>query len=173
MKNLMLLALSVVLLTACNQETRYTQQSAEIDTYKQAMDDYKKMNWENMSKHYADTAKIANNVVKEKAVGISQFIEKNKEDAAMFSWVVENEEYEMVVTDKGETWVNFWGLWKGTMKSTNKVYEVPFHNTARFIDGKIVEEHGYWNNSEIETDILTMEQDAASAAAAANDLESE
>ncbi|WP_321538289.1 nuclear transport factor 2-like protein [Flavobacterium piscinae] len=72
----------------------------------------------------------------------------------MFSYVVEKEEYEMVVTDKGETWVNFWGLWKGTIKTTNKVYEIPFHNTARFVDGKIVEEYGYWNNSEIVTDML-------------------
>lgn len=166
MKHLFLLALSVVLFTACSQEKRYTQQSPEIDTYKKAMEDYKNMNWDEMAKHYADTAKIANNVIEDKAVSIAQVIAKNKEDAAMFTWVVENEEYEMVVTDKGETWVNFWGLWKGTMKSTNKVYNTPFHLTAQFVDGKIVKEHGYWNNAEIETDLLNAEHKAAIMAAA-------
>jgi len=158
MKKVILMGLAIVLFTACNQQdTRYTQQSPEIDTYKKSIEDYKNKNWDAMVKHYADTAKIANNVIQEKAVSIAQVIEQKKEDAAMFDWVVEKEEYEMVVTDKGETWVNFWGLWKGTMKSNNKVYDIPFHLTARFIDGKIVEEFGYWNNSEIATDLLKAE----------------
>lgn len=164
MKNLLILGLAIVLFSSCNQEKRYTQQSPEIDTYKKSMDDYKNMNWEGMTKHYADTAKIANNVIQEKAITVSQAIEKNKEDAALFSWVVEKEEYEMVVTDKGETWVNFWGLWKGTLKSSNKVYEIPFHTTARFTDGKIVEEYGYWDNSEIVSDLEQLERDAATTA---------
>ncbi len=165
MKNLLILGLAIVLFTGCEkQETRYTQQSPEIDTYKKIMDDYKKMKWDDMPNHYADTAKISNNVIKEKGLTVAQAIEKNKEDAAMFTWVVDNEEYEMVVTDDKETWVNFWGLWKGTMKTSNKVYDIPFHTTARFIDGKIVEEHGYWNNAEIVTDLINQENDAAAAA---------
>lgn len=155
MKNLFILGLAIVLsLSACNQEKRYTQQSPEIDSYKKLMEAYKTKNWTNYPNYYADTAKIANNVIKEKGVTASEAIIKNKEDATLFDWVVEKEEYEMVVTDEKETWVNFWGLWKGTLKSSGKVYQIPFHTTARFIDGKIVEEHGYWNNSEIVTDML-------------------
>ena len=155
MKKLFFLGFATILLVACNQEVRYTQKSPEIDTYKKVMEDYKTMNWDDMPKHYADTAKVMNNVPKEKAQTVAQAIEKNKEDATLFTWVVSNEEYEMVKTDEGETWVNFWGLWKGTMKSTNKVYEIPFHTTVQFIDGKIVREIGYWNNSEIVTDMLS------------------
>lgn len=154
MKKLILLGLATILFVACKQEVRYTQKSSEIDTYKKVMEDYKTMDWEDYATHYADTAKIANNVIKEKALTVAQAIDKNKEDAKLFSWVVEKEEYEMVVTDEGETWVNSWALWKGTLKSTGKVYDIPFHNTARFIDGKIVEEYGYWDNSEIVTDML-------------------
>ena len=158
MKQLFLVGLAIVLFSACDQkDTRYTQQSPEIDTYKKVIEAYKNMDWESHITQYADTAKIANNVIKEKAISPSQNIERHKEDAAMFDWVIEKEEYEMVLTDKGETWVNFWGLWKGTMKSTNKVYIMPVHTTARFIDGKIVEEHGYWNNSEIVSDLLKAE----------------
>lgn len=155
MKKIVLLGLAIVLfLSACNQEQRYTQQSPEIDSYKKLMESYKTKNWADYPKHYADTAKIANNVIKEKGVSVAEAIKSNKDDATLFDWVVEKEEYEMVVTDDKETWVNFWGLWKGTLKSSGKVYQIPFHTTARFIDGKIVAEHGYWNNSEIVTDML-------------------
>lgn len=154
MKKVFILGLAIVLFTSCNQKQRYTQQSAEIDTYKKVMEDYKTQNWEDYTLHYADTAKIANNVVKEKAQSITEAIEKAKDDAKLFNWKVEDIDYEMVVTDKGETWVNYWGVWSGTMKSTEKVYVIPFHNTAQFIDGKIVREDGYWDNSEIVTDML-------------------
>ena len=154
MKNLFLLGLVIVFFTSCNQKQRYTQKSAEIDTYKKVMEDYKTQNWEDYPLYYADNAKIANNVVKEKAQTVSQTIEKSKEDARLFDYKVEDIDYEMVVTDNGETWVNYWGVWKGTLKSTGKVYVIPFHNTAQFIDGKIVREDGYWNNSEIVTDML-------------------
>lgn len=59
----------------------------------------------------------------------------------------------MVVTDDGETWVNFWGLWKSTLKENNKVYEIPTHITARFVKGKIVREAGYWDISKILQDL--------------------
>ena len=155
MKKLFLVGFATILFVACQQEVRYTQKSAEIDTYKKVMEDYKTQNWEDMPKHYADTAKVMNNVTRKKAQTVAQAIEKNKEDAKLFTWVVKDDDYEMVVTDKGETWVNYWGLWTGTLKSNNKVYEIPFHNTARFIDGKIVQENGYWDNSEIITDMLS------------------
>lgn len=155
MKKIFFLGFATILFIACNQEVRYTQQSPEIDTYKKVMEDYKTQNWGDYPKHYADTAKIMNNVTKDKAQTVKQAIEKNIEDAKLFNWVVSEEEFEMVVTDNKETWVNYWALWKGTMKSTNKVYEIPFHNTAQFINGKIVKEHGYWDNSEIVTDMLT------------------
>jgi len=154
MKNLFLLGLAIMFFTSCDQNQRYTQKSAEIDTYKKVMEDYKIQNWEDYRLHYADTAKIANNVVKEKAQSVTEAIEKAKGDAKLFKWVVEDIDYEMVITDKGETWVNYWGVWNGTLKSTGKVYVIPFHNTAHFIDGKIVREDGYWDNSEIVTDML-------------------
>lgn len=154
MKKNILLVLAIVLFASCNEKQRYTQQSAEIDTYKKLMEAYKTQKWDEFQSHYADTAKIANNVIKEKGVLLAEVIKTNKEDAALFNYTVEKEEYEMVLTDKKETWVNFWGLWKGTLKSSGKVYQIPFHTTARFIDGKIVEEYGYWNNSEVIKDLM-------------------
>ncbi len=72
-------------------------------------------------------------------------------------------EYEMVVTDDGEKWVNFWGLWKGTLQANNKTYEIPVHITSQFIGGKIVKEFGYWDNATIMADMQAMQKAEESA----------
>ncbi len=46
MKNLLFIALTVILFTACEtQEKRYTQQSSEIETVKQHLANYNTENW--------------------------------------------------------------------------------------------------------------------------------
>ena len=160
MKNLFILGLAIVLFTSCNQKQRYTQQSAEIDTYKKAIAAYEKQKWDELATYYADSAKIQMNVTKENAQTIAQNITQHKEDAKLFSsWRFnpKSVEYEMVVTDKGETWVNFWGYWEGTLKANKKTYVTPVHLTAKFIDGKIVREDGYWDNSKLMMDLQKMQ----------------
>ncbi|HET8803450.1 MAG TPA: nuclear transport factor 2 family protein [Aequorivita sp.] len=169
MKKLLFLGLAIVLsVTACQkQEKRYTQQSPEIDTYKKSIEAYEKRDWEAMASHYADTAKIMNNVTEKNGQNLTELIATNKEDATIFSswdFVDGESEYEMVVTDDGETWVNFWGLWQGTLKANNKMHEIPVHLTAQFIDGKIVKEFGYWDNSKILADMQAMQKAEESAA---------
>lgn len=163
MKRLFFLGLAIVLsLTACQKtEKRYTQKSVEIDTYKKVIDAYEKQDWEALMSHYADTAKIMNNVIEKEGKTIAEEVAIGKEDAALFSswdYVDGESEYEMVVTDKGQTWVNFWGIWKGTLAANNKTYTLPTHITAQFVDGKVVKEFGYWDVSKIMMDIQTMEQ---------------
>lgn len=157
MKELMSLGLAIVIFIACNQQRkRYTQQSPEIETYKQVLEDYEDRDWEAMVAHYSDTAKIMNNVTEKNAKNLTQFLAENKKDASQFSnwdFVDGESEYEMIVNDKGETWVNFWGLWEGTYKTNNKVYQIPTHITAQFVNGKIVKEFGYWDVSKIVRDI--------------------
>lgn len=159
MKKLVLLTLAVVLFTSC-KDKRYSQQSPEIDTYKKVIKAYENQDWENFATHYADTVKIYNNATKDKGQTLTELIENNKQDASMFSswgYVEKDSEYEMVTTDKGETWINFWGLWQGKMKANGKTYDIPTHITARFIDGKIVAEHGYWDISELITNTYNVE----------------
>lgn len=157
MKNIACLGLVFVLFISCNeQDTRYTQQSKEIDIYKKVIEAYEKQDWESMATYYADTAKIMNNVLEKDAQNLMQLIAQNREDATLFStwdFVDAESEFEMVVTAEGETWINFWGVWKGTFKENNKVYEIPTHITARFVKGKIVREAGYWDISKMLQDI--------------------
>ncbi|RZJ69100.1 nuclear transport factor 2 family protein [Flavobacterium sp.] len=155
MKNLKFFALAIAL-ASCNQEVRYTQTSPEIDAYKKANAAYENRDWESLKSFYSDTAKIQNNVLKKDAQTIDQLIATNKDDEKMFStWELDKKEaeYEMVRTDKGETWVNYWGIWRGTLKSTGKVYEMPMMLTARFFEGKIVREFGYWDTSKLALDL--------------------
>lgn len=161
MKSALILGLAIILFTACqNQEKRYTQQSSEIDTYKKVIADYENRDWEALASHYADTAKILNNVTMKDAKTIEQEITMGKEDAGLFaSWKYQPKsvEYEMVITDKGQTWVNFWGIWEATLLANNKTYVIPAHITAQFVDGKIVREDGYWDLSKIMTDMQEMQ----------------
>ncbi|MEA1786140.1 ester cyclase [Arenibacter sp. GZD96] len=155
-------ALMAILFTGCEQKPqRYTQNSTEIDTYKKVIDAYEKQDWASMLTHYADTAKIQNNATEKKAQTVSQMVSQNKEDARLFSswdFVDTASEYEMVITDKGETWVNFWGLWQGTLKATGQVYEIPTHSTIQFANGKIVKEHGYWDMSALVLDLAKLQE---------------
>ena len=158
MRKIILITLVIAAVAACKNEVHYTKNSLEIETFKQVVKDYEVGNWESYATHYAYTVKIAYNTTEKKALTLAQSIALHKEETTILSsynYVPEESEYEMVVTDKGETWVNFWGLWQGRLKANNQLYEIPVHLTAQFIDGKIVKEFGYWDNSPI---ILALQQ---------------
>ena len=161
MKKIILIAFAITFtLGSCDQKKRYTQQSPEIDAYKKSIVAYENRNWEELASFYADTAKLRYNATKENAQTVAQMIATTKKDALIFSsWKYDpkSAEYEMVVTDKGETWVNFWGNWEGTLKANNKVYVIPASLTAQFIDGKIVREDGYWDNTKLMMDMQKLQ----------------
>ncbi len=154
MQKLTFLAVAIVFFAACNsnQPVRYASSSPEIDAFKSSIKHYLAQNWDEYRQHYADTAKFQNNVTEEKAISLDSVISNWQQEHEMFSdihYVAEEDFFEMVVTDEGETWVNFWGLWSAVLKANGQKFELPVHVTARFEEGKIVEEHGYWNSSEI------------------------
>lgn len=161
MKKIIIIVLLIASFSSCKNEVRYTQNSPEIETYKKAIKDYEMANWASFATHYADTAKIAYNTNEKNAMTLAQAISQNNEDIATLSsynYIAEESEYEMVVTDQGETWVNFWGLWQGRLKANDQLYEIPVHLTAQFIDGKIVKEFGYWDNSSIAIELQKLKE---------------
>lgn len=162
MKNLFLLGLAIVLLTSCDTKPeRYTQQSPEIETYKAGIKNYIDQNWESLVTHYADTTNVFfNTTVPMRASKIPKFHQNNEAVFSSGGFVEKGQEYEMATKDEGKTWVNFWGVWKGTLAANNKVIEIPVHLTAQFIDGKIVREYGYWDNAPI---ILAIQEIEAAA----------
>ncbi len=162
MKKVIYLLFAVVLFTACNtnQPVRYFSASPEIEAAKSILKAYVDADWVAMKSHYADTAKILNNVTKAKGISTSAAIEDYRQEHELFSsisYVAEEDFFEMVLTDEGETWVNFWGLWVGTLRSTGEKFEIPIHITFRFMDQKVVLEHGYWNNAAVEMALSKLE----------------
>lgn len=165
-----LLSLSLLLsIFGCNTETRYTQQSPEIDISKAIIGNYVAGEWDEYASHYADGATIFFNTTEDNPSSIQEIIAGQKltiEPLSSYSFDREKDEYEMVVTDEGETWVNFWGLWKGTIAATGESFDMPIHLTSQFVDGKIVKVHGYWNPTALSMALNKIQEDAAAAAMA-------
>ncbi len=144
--------LMVILFTSCkeNGPARYATTGPEIDLFKSLISDYEKGDWEGWQGHYADTAKLHHNTTKDIPLSAKEVNETLKVLLANTSTYAFDKDpfYEKVIDDEGETWVNFWGNWKGTMAVNNKELIIPVHITAQILNGKIVEEHGYYNLSE-------------------------
>ncbi|WP_282162744.1 nuclear transport factor 2 family protein [Ulvibacterium marinum] len=150
MRKLLLFGLAIITLASCNTKpVRYTQNSPEIDVVKKHMANYNSKNYD--TSIYADSSKTFLNT-KKNAMTPSEAMEYHKQTDANYSsrgFKAEDQEYEMVVTDDGETWVNCWLDWTGTLAGTGQEIEIPVHLTYRFVEGKVVRELGYWNPTEI------------------------
>lgn len=153
MKKLILLGFAIALsFTACQQpEKRYTQQSPEIDTVKKIIENYNNNEVEKSQSVFADTSKTFYNT-KDNPMSLTEVVAYHKNNATLYTsrmFTDDDPEYEMVVTDDGETWVNCWLDWKGTLAATNEEFDMPVHLTYRFVDGKIVREVGMFDISKI------------------------
>jgi ketosteroid isomerase-like protein len=149
----------------CDTNTRYTQHSIEIEVVKSNIGYYVEGDWEPYEASYAESATIFFNTSEENPATIQEIIAGQKlslEPLSSYSFDREKDFYEMVLDDDGETWVNYWGLWKGTIAASGESFEMPVHLTSQFVDGKIVKTHGYWDASAL-TMALTKIREAAEA----------
>ena len=150
MKKLVLLVVSLALFMACkdNAPPRYASASPEIDVVKALIKDYEDGNWEGWMAHYADTAKLYHNSRDAStAAQIRDGLSGLLANVSSYGFADDDTFLEMVVDDDGEKWVNFWGDWEGTLSANEKKMSIPVHLTLQFVDGKIVEEHAYYDLS--------------------------
>lgn len=167
MKLFILINVIAAMLVSCDDKPRYTQQSAEIETIKSIIGNYVNGEWDAYQSHYAEGAQIFFNTTEENPATIQEIIAQQKlQLEGMSSYTIdrEGEAVEMVVDDKGETWVNYWSVWKGTMTANGKNYETPIHITSQFVDGKIVKAFGYWDNAPLQLDGMALQIAAEKAA---------
>jgi hypothetical protein len=131
------------------KDGRYSQNSSEIEVIKAMLNDYDYQNWDALVMHYADSAQIFHNsrIIILTPDDLPDYYQNNDVSFTTRAFEDESREYEMITDDQGQRWVNFWGLWKGHLAINNKELVVPVHITAKFIDGKIVREYGYWDHS--------------------------
>ncbi|MEB2784152.1 nuclear transport factor 2 family protein [Algoriphagus persicinus] len=167
MKKFILISGIAAMLFACESKQRYTQQSAEIEVIKSIIGNYINGEWDAYQANYAEGAQIFFNTTEENPATIQEIIAQQKmEVEGMSSYTIDRagEALEMVLDDKGETWVNYWSVWKGTMAANGKSYETPIHITSQFVDGKIVKAFGYWDNAPIQLDGMALQMAAEKAA---------
>ena len=158
MKKLLLLVLTLVLITAC-QEQRYFTESPEIDAVKSGISLYENGDWDAWKAQFADTAKIYHNSVKGITPEESMNAHKNMiSNFSSYGFEDEGSFIEMVIDNDEETWVNYWANWKGTLKANGKEISVPVHLTMQYKDGKILEEYGYYDTSPISTALAEIEK---------------
>ena len=171
MKKLIYLVLIVLTIAACKQEQRYFAESDETNTLKAGIAAYEAADWEKWQSHFVDTAKIYVNSkdpmsLTDRVAGLKEMTK------AMSSYGFDHEkEYiEMVIDKEKETWVYYWAEHNGTFAANGKELSIPVHLAVQFADGKIVEEHIYFDGTEMNAEIAAI---AAAAAAMAEDAESE
>ena len=151
MKKLIFLGLVVVLTMSCqNSEPRFFTSSPEIDDTKALVSDYENGNWENWVTHYSDTAKIYHNTW-ENGTSPAETQENLKEilsNVSKYKFDEENVFYEMIIDDNGKTWVNFWGNWRANIAANGQELQIPVHLSLNYVEGKIVEEYGFYDVSQ-------------------------
>ncbi|MEQ8219672.1 MAG: ester cyclase [Arenibacter sp.] len=159
MKKLIIIGLAIAFIAACQEKgpKRYTQDSPQINTVKQLIGNYNNKTYD--TSIYADTSKTYYNS-KENTLSPEDVMAYHKERDMAYaqrSFLDKDQEYEMVLTDDGETWVNCWLDWQGTLAGNGQVVNIPIHLTYQFVDGKIVREVGMWDPTAVVLALQEME----------------
>jgi|TARA_R110001606_G_scaffold118170_8_gene248462 steroid delta-isomerase-like uncharacterized protein len=159
MKKLIIIGLAIAFITACQEKgpKRYTQDSPQINTVKQLIGNYNNKTYD--TSIYADTSKTYYNS-KENTLSPEDVMAYHKERDMAYaqrSFLDKDQEFEMVLTDDGETWVNCWLDWRGTLAGNGQVVNIPIHLTYQFVDGKIVREVGMWDPTAVVLALQEME----------------
>lgn len=151
----------LVLFSACKhtQTDRYKTSSTEIDLLKKGLADYENGDWDEWSKQYADSAKIFQNTWIDESTVEEVKMRHQNVIAQLSSYTFSDNDryYEQIIDDHGKTWVNFWGVWKGTLKANSKEIIIPVHLTIQFKEGKVVKEIGYWNTAKLNDELKQIE----------------
>jgi len=157
MKKLLLVMLAVILFIACKQEQRYFAESAETKSLEAGIAAYESGDWEQWRSHFADTAKIFVN--SSKAISLDERVkglEANTSILSSYGFDKENSYIEMVLDKDKETWVYFWAEHNMTIAANNKKIVFPVHLAVRFESGKIIEEHIYFDGTEMNNEMTAL-----------------
>ena len=157
MKKLLLLGLTLLLFAACQQEQRYFAESAETKTLEAGIAAYENGDWEKWKSHFADTAKIYVNSNESMSVDARMAQFKETTPAwANYGFDKDKAYIEMVKDKEDETWVYYWAPHNGSIKATGKELSMPVHLAVQFKDGQIVEEHVYFDGTEMNKEMAAL-----------------
>ena len=160
MRYLVVLCLAALMITACNQgESRYSTAGPEVDQIKELIANYEAGDWDAWLSHYADTAKVYHNSTEgSSAADVKDNLAENLKATSSYGFQDKDRYYERVIDDQGETWVNFWATWEGTLAANDQKLIIPVHVTFQFAGDKIVEEHAFYNMAEFAMAMMAIEE---------------
>ena len=161
MKNVILFGILVIFLSSCQeQKQRYFAESDETKTLEAGISAYESGDWTTWKSHFVDTAKIYVNS-KEPITLDARLEELSSMTKAFSSYGFDKESsyIEMVLDKEDETWVYFWGQHNGTMVNGTSL-SIPVHLAVQFGDGKILEEHIYFDGTEMNAAMSAMQAEA-------------
>ena len=159
-----ILFLCIVLLFGCDksvppppevQKQLFTE-SADIDVGKKIVEAYQNADWETYPKFYADDARVWRNKdwTSEEGMTLSEYLEDLKMGlSSVGEYQFTSSTWVGVVTDEGEHWVFFWGVWEGVNTITAKNYVIPVQISMHIVNGKINRQVDFYNNAEIALDL--------------------
>jgi ketosteroid isomerase-like protein len=159
MKKLLLITLAVIFFVACQekQPQRYFADSAETETLKSGIKAYETGDWEAWKSHFSDTAKIYVNSIKPMSVDDrGNDLKESTSAMSSYGFNHDKEYVEMVLDKEDETWVYYWAAHKGTFAASGKEVIIPVHLAVQFVDGKIVEEHVYYDGTEMNAEFAAL-----------------
>lgn len=147
MKRILLLALCTLFISAnafSQTGTHYTD-GPIVDKLKAAVAAYNDGDLTTYRSFFADTARIYVN--SPDPMTIDARLEEMKAGASgMDSYGLVNVVYGHIKTAEGVDWGMIWGAWQG--KIGEEEWTIPIHTATRYVNGKAVEQWGFWDNSQ-------------------------
>lgn len=149
-----IIILCALQLVGCQQQQRYFPESDETKIVLESISAYENGDWEAWRSHFADTAKIYVNSndhisVEARMTELSEATQGWSE----YGFDKEEQYVEMVLDKEDETWVYFWGSHEGSIKATGTELSIPVHLAVQFVDGKIVEEHVFYDGTDLNAEM--------------------
>lgn len=161
MKNLFILVLVALAIFSCQEhQQKYFAESDETKSLEAGIAAYESGDWQTWRSHFADTAKIYVN--SKEPITLDARAEELKAMTGAFSsygFDKEKDHMEMVIDKNDETWVYYWATHNGSMANGTKL-SIPVHLAVQFKDGKITEEHIYFDGTEMNAALSAMQAEA-------------
>ncbi|RMG27629.1 MAG: hypothetical protein D6730_06855 [Bacteroidetes bacterium] len=132
------------------EKARYTQSAPEIETIKQLEAAYNSGLWDKYATIYAADASIDHNGFVADSKDLVAGLQRTIQSTSFYQLQYLQEELERIINDRGETWVNAWGMWQAVIPGRRDTLHIPVHSTFEFDEeGKISREFSYYDITKI------------------------
>jgi hypothetical protein len=149
MKRLSIFLFCAAILAGCTQapKNQVFVSGPEVDNIQKSLDAYVAGDWATFRANYADTAISMHNTIKMDMDSLMRFHQNARKayDKVEMSTIFK----EVLQYEDGSKWTHYWGVWKGTIKGTGQTIDMPIHISGKLVQGKVAEEHLFYDPSAI------------------------